>query len=206
MNINLSHRRDLRGQVVRKGFSFHLCLTLEEPRFSVSQLLLRVLCPRGNLTIIALGLDLIQGITRVRGTWWVFIIVHVDHILISLPLTKVASSLLPVAVMHLPPDQLSALWPSAWPDPGPSGSSPITPDSWFDWNRALSGLRCRKYPCWVRDVASQRSTKIKYFPGIPNLPKPLGCPFPSESQRGSVWPFHQGEAKAKESGSLEAQK
>lgn len=116
---------------------------------------------------------------RAWGTRWIFNIVHVDHILISLPLTKVASSLLPVAVMHLPPDQLSALWPLASTNPGPSGSSLIILNSyWFDWNRALCGLRCRKYPCWVRDVASQKSTKIKYLPGRPDLPWTLGLPIP----------------------------
>ena len=66
-DINLNHRRDLRGQVVRKGFSLHLCLNLGEPLFSVSQLLLRVLCPNGYLTVIALGLDFIQGTTRACG-------------------------------------------------------------------------------------------------------------------------------------------
>ena len=44
---------------------------------------------------------------------------------------------------------------------------------WFDWNRALCGLRCRKYLCWMRYVAFKRATKIKYLPRRTDLPIPL---------------------------------
>ena len=46
----------------------------------------------------------------------------------------------------------------------------------FNWNRALCGLRCRKYLCWMWYLTSQRSTKIKCLPGRPSLTFTLEVP------------------------------
>lgn len=98
----------------RKVLFLHLYLSLGGPW---SQLLLKALWSRGNVSshyysfgVWFLSREAVWFLSReAREHEWlvVFITFDLDHILISLPLTNSAPSLLPVALMHPPPDQLS---------------------------------------------------------------------------------------------------